>query len=110
MNNSEVYKNIIEQIKSNKQVWLLQAMEGAFAIFEDNKGQEYIPVWSDEEIACQYISDDWTDYKPEMMPFFELINWLDELDHDNIMIAISDGNENMIIPINAIDFKKDLLK
>ena len=110
MNNTEVYKSIIEQIKLNKKVWLLQAMEGAYAMFEDNNGQEYIPVWPNEEMASKYIVDDWSGYKSETMPFYEFINWLVELNDDNVKIAISDGNDNMIIPIEAIKFKNDLLK
>lgn len=102
------YDNFVKSVKSNKEIWLLQATEGMFAMFEDNSGQEYMPVWLEKDEANKFIKDDWEDYLPEKMSLFEFMGWLKELANDEVCIAVTPDNDLRTIPMKAGDLREHL--
>lgn len=104
----ERYIYLVDSILQNKQVWMLQAEDGFFAMFEDNNGQSYIPVWPDKELTMPFAVDDWEGYIPARMGLGEFLNWMDELKNDNIMIGAFPESNMQSLAIDPIDFKKQL--
>lgn len=100
------YNFLIQEVVKNKEIWLLQAMEGMFAMLEDSNGQEYIPVWPSSETAAQYASGDWQDYAPTAMGLFEFNSWMKELDEDAVKIAAFPNSNERIIPVDALHIKR----
>lgn len=100
------YNFLIQEVVKNKEIWLLQAMEGMFAMLEDANGQEYIPVWPSIEFASQYAVGDWQDYAPSSMGLFEFNSWMKELDEDAVKIAAFPNSDDRIIPVDALLIKR----
>jgi hypothetical protein len=98
------YQFLIRKIAETKQAWLLQANPGMSAMFEDNNGQEYLPVWPDEESAVRYSEDDWNDYQPEPVSLSELAEWCKELETDLILIAAYPDHKSNAVPLKPLQF------
>lgn len=100
------YNFLIQEVVNKKEIWLLQAMEGMFAMLEDANGQEYIPVWPSEDFASQYAIGDWQDYSPSSMGLFEFNSWMKELAEDAVKIAAFPNSADKIIPVDALLIKR----
>ena len=105
---NERYAYLIQQIVESGMVWLLQASDGMFAMFEDPSGNEYIPVWPHEDSTMKYISDDWEDYTATSMNLKEFLSWLEELENDQIIIGAFPKDNMQVIPIQPIEMKSHL--
>lgn len=98
-----------EQCIGEGQVWLLQADDGMFAIVEDADGTSILPMYATQALAMESAVDDWADYKPEVMPLRELIQWLAEMADDDMYVAIAAGG-NKVIPYPASIMQQELLR
>ena len=105
---NNLYEIFIDSIKENNELWLLKAFDGLYAMLEDNTGQEYIPVWNSKQKALDFAGEDWEGYSADSMKIYEFVNWLKELDNDEVMIAVSPGEDMHTIPIKASDIMKHL--
>ena len=103
MNELEQFINVIQE---TRKVWLLQAMEGMFAMLEDSNGNWYVPAWESEDRAIQAAMGDWTGYHVTEMGFSELKHWLGELSRDEIDIAVSPEKDGQITAIASANFRK----
>ena len=102
----EELRQFILNVKENNVLWLLEAKPGLFAMVEDGEENSYIPVWSDEELAKNNISDDWEEYGVTNMSVDEFVGWMNELHEDNIGIAVSTGKEGQMLPIPSKTMKQ----
>lgn len=96
----------LDAISQSRQVWLLEAMTGMFAMLEDGDGNSYIPLWESEELARKAAVDDWAGYQVTEMGFSELAVWLKELTRDEIDIAVSPEKDGEITAIASANFRK----
>jgi len=48
-NDQQRFEEFVQQVISNRELWLLQADEGQFALLGDDTGSSFIPVWASEE-------------------------------------------------------------
>lgn len=99
-------EQFINAIQDTRKVWLLQAMEGMFAMLEDSNGNWYVPAWESEDKAAQAASGDWSGYHVTEMGFSELKHWLGELSRDEIDIAVSPEKDGQITAIASANFRK----
>lgn len=99
-------EQFINAIQDTRKVWLLQAMEGMFAMLEDSNGNWYVPAWESEDKASQAASGDWSGYHVTEMGFSELKHWLGELSRDEIDIAVSPEKDGQITAIASANFRK----
>lgn len=106
--NQERYKYLIDSILLNKEVWMLQASDGSFAMFEDATGQSYVAVWPDKESTGPFAMDDWEGYIPGRMGLGEFLNWMDELKNDGIMIGAFPNSAMQSLALDPLDLKKQL--
>ena len=104
----ERYDYFIEHVKLHKEVWLLQAQEGLFAMGEDDNGKQYIPVWPAKEFSDTYATGEWEGYQSEHMELKEFIDWMQELRDDDIFIGIFPDILMHSIPTDPIKLKKQL--
>lgn len=109
MNNIELLKNFITEVKENDNFWLLEAKPGLFAMVEDGNENSFIPVWSNEEDALNNASDDWEGYNVSSMSIDEFVGWMRELHEDEIGIAISTGEDGQMLPMPALSMKQILV-
>lgn len=103
MNELEQFINAIQE---TRKIWLLQAMEGMFAMLEDSNDNWYVPAWETEEKATKAATGDWAGYHVTEMGFSELKHWLRELSRDEIDIAVSPEKDGQITAIASANFRK----
>lgn len=99
-------EEFIAVIAETRKVWLLQAMEGMFAMLEDDNGNSYVPVWESEALAQKSAVEDWEGYNVTEMGFSEMVVWLKELSRDEIDIAVSPEKDGEITAIASANFGK----
>ena len=98
-------ESFLDILKETRKVWLLEAMTGMFAMLEDADGNSYVPVWDAEDKARKAAVDDWSGYEVTEMGISELIEWLKELSHDEIDIAVAPEKDGEIIAISSSKFR-----
>ncbi|HEX2936668.1 MAG TPA: DUF2750 domain-containing protein [Bacteroidales bacterium] len=103
------YNYLIHHIAKFKEIWLLKAHDGMYAMFEDEKGNSYIPVWPHQELADEYAIEDWEGYVSERMELGEIMEWMDELQEDQILIGAFPNAQMQALSVSAADFKKQIL-
>jgi hypothetical protein len=103
------YNYLIHHIAKFKEVWLLKSHDGMYAMFEDEKGNSYIPVWPHKELADEYAVEDWDGYVAERMELSEIMEWMDELEEDQILIGAFPDAQMQALSVSAADFKKQIL-
>ncbi len=108
MSDQERYKYLVDSILLNKQVWMLQAIDGSYAMFEDPKEQSYVAVWPDKESTMPFAIDDWEGYEPNRMGIGEFLDWMHELKNDNIMIGAFPNSAMQSLAVDPLEFKKQL--
>ena len=106
MNNIELLKEFIEEVRENDNFWLLEAKPGLFAMVEDANENSFIPVWSKKQDALDSANEDWEAYNVTCMDISEFIGWMNELHADEIGIAISTGKEGQMFPMSALSMKQ----
>ena len=99
-------ESFLGAIAETRKVWLLEAMDGMFAMLEDADGNSYIPVWESETLAANAAVEDWKGYGVTEMGFSELAVWLKELSRDEIDIAVSPEKDGEIMAIASSKFRK----
>lgn len=99
-------ESFLDVISETREVWLLEAMTGMFAMLEDADGNSYIPVWESEASAKKAAVEDWSDYEVTQMGFSELAVWLKELSRDDIDIAVAPEKDGGIMAISSANFRK----
>jgi hypothetical protein len=109
LSEKERYEYLIQSVASHKEIWLLQDNDSSFAMFEDETGNSYIPVWPEKSLAQYHAVDDWSGYAAERMGLNEFMEWLGELKEDQILIgAIPDANMHAL-SVDPLEFKKQLI-
>ncbi len=103
------YNYLIHHIAKFKEIWLLKERDGMYAMFEDEKGNSYIPVWPHKELAEEYAVEDWEGYISERMELSEIMEWMDELHEDQILIGAFPNAQMQALAVSAADFKKQIL-
>ncbi len=105
-----IFNHFVEQAKTSRTLWLLQAAEGQFALLGDDSNVSFIPVWTDENTASKAVQDEWEGYQSVDMGLSEFINWMDELDEDGILVGLNPNEDSKVVAINAVVLKKSLLR
>lgn len=108
LTDNERYGFFLKEINVNKEVWLLHASAGLYAMLEDNNDNQYIPVWPAESDAKAFIDEDWSEYTTDRMGIGEFLEWLKELNEDDIFIAVFPVLNKEIIPMKPMDLRKHL--
>jgi hypothetical protein len=110
LTDKERYGYLINHINKQKEIWLLQAQDGLYAMFEDDNGQQYIPIWPEKKFADSYAEGDWEGYESERMVLHEFLDWMQELQNDQIMIGAFPNSNMQAIPLEPLSFKKQLIQ
>jgi hypothetical protein len=104
------FEDFLKQVVSNRQLWLLQADEGQFALLGDDTGSSFIPVWATEVEAKMAIEAEWTGYECTQMGINEFISWLDELHADELFVGLSPDENAKVLALAPLALKEMLLQ
>lgn len=98
--NTEKFDQFLTRILEHKQLWLLQANNGMFAMLEDATSKAYLPVWPTEADALEAANDNWDGYKAEPMSLTEFKAWLPELSGDGVFVGIHPDQNTKILALD----------
>ncbi len=104
------FEDFLKQVVSSRQLWLLQADEGQFALLGDDTGSSFIPVWATEEESKKAIESEWEGYQCTRMGINEFISWLDELHTDELFVGLSPDENSKVLALAPMALKEMLLK
>ena len=110
LSDNERFEYLLAQVVKNREIWLLHAIDGLYAMFEDENNYQYIPVWPDKTHADLYAVGDWDGYSSQRMGLGEFIDWLQELKDDDIFIGAFPNANMQALSVDPIDLKKKLLQ
>lgn len=93
----ERYEYFIKNSVYFGEIWALYN-EG-WAIIEDDKGNEILPLWPNVEFAKMFIKSEWIGYTPIAINLNEFINeWIDDMEDDKLKASIFWVDGESIIP------------
>ena len=84
-------------------------MQHAFVTLGDSKEQITIPVFPEQEFASFLLTGDWQTYSVEKMDVHDFMNWLDQLEEQNIKIAGFPREAFQAVVVTADEMKSHLL-
>ncbi|MBW7847188.1 MAG: DUF2750 domain-containing protein [Bacteroidales bacterium] len=96
-----LFERFIAKSVENDGVWLLQAMDGMFAMVESDDFRSYLAVWDNENDAATAAVAEWEGYTAIQMELKEWIHWLNEMIEDQAWIGIAPDVQGKIFPILA---------
>lgn len=102
------YGYFIKKVADFQQVWLIQD-NGQYVTLGDNTEELSIPVWPEKEYAELLLTDDWKDFTVESMEVHEFMDWLDQLQLENIKVAGFPLTNLNAVVVNADEMKNHLL-
>lgn len=80
------YGYFIRKVADSEEVWLIKDGD-SFPTLGDNEEKITIPVFPEKEFASLLLKDDWKSFLVEMMEVHAFIDWLDQLEEQDIKIA-----------------------
>jgi hypothetical protein len=107
---AERYAYFIKEIITHKEVWLLKAHDGLYAMVEDNNNQTYLTVWPDATMVQDFVTGDWEEYIPERMGLAEFLDWMQELKDDGILIGVFPDAAMQSMAVDPMELKKLLIQ
>ncbi|GAB1418328.1 hypothetical protein MASR2M12_10930 [Bacteroidales bacterium] len=96
-----LFERFIEKSVENDGVWLLQAMDGMFAMVESDDRRAYLAVWDNEDDAMAAAAAEWQGYVAAQMDLKEWIHWLNEMIEDQAWIGVAPDAAGKVFPILA---------
>jgi hypothetical protein len=102
------YGYLVKRAADFEELWLIHET-GRYVTLADDNGNTLIPVWPEKEFAELFLKDDWQNYSVVRVEIYEFIDWLDELNEDNIKIAAFPKEDMKGIFVTADDMKNHLL-
>ena len=102
------YGYLIKQVSALQEVWLIHE-DGKFVQMGDEEENVSIPVWPEKEFAEMMLVQDWKDYSVESMEVHEFMEWLQELEKENVDIAGFPLDELSTIVVSAEEMRNHLL-
>jgi hypothetical protein len=102
------YGYFIRTVANFQQVWLIQG-NSQYVTLGDNSEEVSIPVWPEMEFAELLLTADWKDFAVQSIEVHEFIDWLDDLQSENIRVAgFPLGDLNAVV-VSANEMKNHLL-
>ena len=102
------YGYLVKRAADFEELWLIQENDSYVTLVDDD-GNISIPVWPEKEFAELFLKDDWKSFVVERLEVYDFIEWLDQLNEDNIKIAAFPKEDMKGIVVTANDMKNHLL-
>ena len=86
LDSKERYGYLLRKVADFETIYLIADNEDNHVMIGSNK-VSVIPVWPEKEFADLFLTDDWKDYKVVEYFIYNFMDWLDNLDKENIELA-----------------------
>jgi len=104
----ERYGYLIRKIADFETIYLIADNEDKYVMIGSN-GNNVLPVWPEKEFAELFLIDDWHEFKVVEYSVNEFMDFLDDLEKDEIKLAGFPNLDLHTIHVSAIDMKHHIL-
>lgn len=100
---------LIQQIVSNKQVWILADEHGCVML--NTEEEDCVPIWPAEEFALRWATDEWKNCKAEAISLSKWYShWITGLADDELAVVTFPNQDNQGLILFPEELEDSLLK
>ena len=108
LSSEDRYGYFIRKVADSEEVWIIKE-EGKYVTLGDDSEQIIIPVFPEKEFADLLLNDDWEKCTVEKLDLHMFMDWLDELQQDEVKIAGFPKNDFKAVVVEPEEMKNHLL-
>ena len=102
------YGYFISKVADFEEVWLIKD-GNRYVTLGDTNDQITIPVLPEKEFADLLLTEDWSECIVERMDLYKFMDWLDQLQEENIRIAGFPKDNFKAVVVEPEEMKNHLL-
>ncbi len=108
LNSKERYGYLMRKVADFETIYLITDNEDRSVMIGSND-LRVIPVWPEKEFAQLFLTDDWKEYKVVAYDIHDFMEWLIDLEKENVGLAGFPNLNFNTIHVSAVDMKNHLL-
>ena len=105
---AERYGYLIQKVADFETIYLITDSKGDYVMLGTDD-LETIPVWPEKEFAQQFLTNMWSNYVIKEMSIYDFMDWLDNLEKENIQISGFPNLQLNTVHVSVIDMKNHLI-
>ena len=108
LDSKERYGYLLRKVADFERIYLIADNENKYVMIGSND-LSVIPVWPEKEFAKLFLTDSWKNYNVVEYDIHDFIDWLTDLEKDNVEFAGFPNSDFNTVHVSAIDMKDHLL-
>ena len=108
LNSEERYGYLLRRVAGFETIYLIADKDDKYVMIGSD-GVSVLPVWPEKEFAELFLTDDWKDYKVVEYSIYDFMDWLDDLEKEEIELAGFPNLQLNTVHVSATDMKNHLL-
>ena len=104
----ERYGYFLRKVADFETIYLIADNEDKYVMIGSND-LSVIPVWPEKEFAELFLTDDWKNYKVVEYDIHDFMEWLTDLEKQNVDLAGFPNSCLNTVHVSAVDMKNHLL-
>lgn len=107
LNPKERYGYLLRKVADFKTIYLIADNEEKYVMIGSNDFS-VIPVWPEKEFAELFLTEDWKNYKVVEYDIHDFMEWLTDLEKENVELAGFPNSDFNTVHVSALDMKNHL--
>ena len=108
LDSKERYGYLLRKVADFETIYLIADNEDKYVMLSSND-LNVIPVWPEKGFAKLFLTESWKNYNVVEYDIHDFIDWLTDLDKDNVGIAGFPNSDFNTVHVSAVDMKNHLL-
>lgn len=108
LDSKERYGYLLRKVADFETIYLIADNEEKYVMIGSND-LSVIPVWPEKKFAELFLTDDWKNYKVVEYDIHDFIEWLTDLEKENVDLAGFLNSDFNTVLVSAVDIKNHLL-
>lgn len=108
LDSKERYGYLLRKVADFETIYLIADNEDKYVMIGSND-LSVIPVWPEKEFAELFLTDDWKNYKVVEYDIHDFMEWLTDLEKENVRLAGFPNADFNTVHVSAVDMKNHLL-
>ena len=108
LDSKERYGYLLRKVADFETIYLISDNEDKYVMIGSND-LSVIPVWPEKEFAELFLTEDWKNYKVVEYDIHDFMEWLTDLEKQNVELAGFPNLDFNTVHVSAVDMKNHLL-
>ena len=108
LDSKERYGYLLRKVADFETIYLISDNEDKYVMIGSND-LSVIPVWPEKEFAELFLTKDWKNYKVVEYDIHDFMEWLTDLEKQNVELAGFPNLDFNTVHVSAVDMKNHLL-